>query len=592
MLRRLLSIVLLALLMLAVTPTAAAQSDEDLSLQLDRRTFSAGERIRLEVVYTGTGEPSGVVWPGAEGLEYIGQSSSQVLRQAISGGRRITIQQVIHTIEVIAPDPGAFRIPAFSVSVDERTLTTEPVSIRIVEAPESQRLDMQVEVSTEQAFVGEPVLVTLRITSAYPLLKDNLEIITPAPRGAHTVVEAPATGGRVLGNFSMMGGEASMVVAETNIGGRRTQVYTARQYVIPEEPGTLEIPTFRVLGDLVLRRSRSVFERPRTRAVSSASAPMSINVRAVPTEGQPPGFTGLVGRVGVAMTASPERVNVGDPIELKVTVRTDIPRRLRALDLGAIDAFRDRFRISDEPEIRYGDNVAQFQWTIRPLDDGVEQIPALELPYFDTDLGRFGMARAPAVPLDVRATRRVTAADAIGAPVTVAGRALEDLEAGIAFNVETDAALQPQAGGVLAMMRSPVWIAAATAPPLGYAACAVLLAWRRRGEATAGSRRRNRALGEARVALRSASDAASVAGALSAYLGTMTDRPGAAITASDAEAILSPIDNDRAAALRTLLEQCDGARYAGATSADVSRMRDDAAALLEAVDGKLRRRGT
>ncbi|MEO1130710.1 MAG: hypothetical protein AAFX05_13540, partial [Planctomycetota bacterium] len=233
----------------------------------------------------------------------------------------------------------------------------------------------------------------------------------------------------------------------------------------------------------------------------------------------------------------------------------------------------------------------QFQWTIRPLDDGVEQIPALELPYFDTDLGRFGMARAPAVPLDVRATRRVTAADAIGAPITGGGRALEDLEAGIAFNVETSAALQPQAGGVLAMVRSPVWIEGVAAPPLTYAACAVLLASRRRGKATAGSRRRNRALGDARAALRNASDAASVAGALAAYLGTMTDRPGAAITAADAESILVPIDADRAATLRSLLEQCDGARYAGASSADVSRMRDDAVSLLEAVDGELRRRG-
>ncbi|MEO1129295.1 MAG: BatD family protein, partial [Planctomycetota bacterium] len=399
MLQRL--ILLIAAMLLCVS-SAHAQGREEVSLRLDKRTFYEGERIRLEVVYTGMGAPSGVQWPDVEGLEFIGDGQTESLRQFRSNGRLVTVRQVINVIEVMAPEPGSFRIPPLSVEVEGRTLSTDPVSIRIVEAPESQQLDMQVDVSTQQAFVSEPVLVTLRITSAYPLLTDNLEIITPAPRDAHTVVKAPVTGGRVLGTFSMMGGEASLVMAETNIGGRRMQLYTARQYVIPEESGLLEIPAFRVLGDLVLRRSRSVFERARTQAVSGKSASIQIEVRDVPTEGQPAGYSGLVGRIGVAMSATPERVNVGDPIELKVTVQTDLPRRLRAIDLGAIDAFRERFRISDEPEIRYGNDVAQFQWTIRPLDDGVEQIPALELGdvVAVANLGLIGDAEALAKGID------------------------------------------------------------------------------------------------------------------------------------------------------------------------------------------------
>ena len=75
------------------------------------------------------------------------------------------------------------------------------------------------------------------------------------------------------------------------------------------------------------------------------------------------------------------------------------------------------------------------------------------------------------------------------------------------------------------------------------------------------------------------SDPASAAAAIQTWLAGPLDSDPAAITPDDAHTALAPHDADLAERIRTLLRDCDAARYRPGAIADRS-LRDRAAALL------------
>ena len=109
--------------------------------------------------------------------------------------------------------------------------------------------------------------------------------------------------------------------------------------------------------------------------------------------------------------------------------------------------------------------------------------------------------------LVVRATREVTAADAVGgsgdAPATTE---VETRAEGIAHNYEDAGVLMDQGVGLLERLRHPAWLAALLGPMAIYLGLAAVHTMRRRSDADTADRRRRRALREARRELRAASD--------------------------------------------------------------------------------------
>ena len=51
-----------------------------------------------------------------------------------------------------------------------------------------------------------------------------------------------------------------------------------------------------------------------------SSQPLKLTVLPLPEEGKPSGFYGLVGQYTISASATPTKVNVGDPITLTVKV--------------------------------------------------------------------------------------------------------------------------------------------------------------------------------------------------------------------------------------------------------------------------------
>ena len=343
------------------------------------------------------------------------------------------------------------------------------------------------------------------------------------------------------------------------------------------------------------RRGPGRFPRADWRPEFASSDPLTLRVGALPREGRPDGFSGLVGRFEVATRADRTEVDVGDPIELEIVVRGSAAlARIPTPDLEGAGAFADAFQVSDAPEPRRrGDGFVVFRKIVRPLRDDIDAIPSVELPYFDTDSGRYGLARSRPIPLRVNRTRRVTLTDAVGAEGAAAGATLGDGAAGLAHNYGVeDGGLVGAPRGAGDVLASPVWIGALAAPPAAYALalCGVLV--RRRSASGEAARRRRSALPRARAALARAGDTSEIAEAVFAYAREATGRDAPGMTPGDAEEAIAALSGAEAAAgVRAALDRCDAGRYAGAASSEAGRLRDEALEAIERADRASRGKG-
>lgn len=582
-------------------PLAAAEADDDpritVQLEVPRDVVTVGEPFGIEVRVNGSRSPSRPRFGESENLrlEYVsGRDETRTTLVIINNRKQEErYEGYVFNYRGIATEPGEITIPPAEVDVGGQTYTTRAASVRAREPRSTGEVTLAVTPETTTAYVGQPIEVTFRWVSALPPKSvqlsdlgdsDTFDVLGAPPP------EAPERLITRIGNH--FGSDTRAYYREERVDGRSAHVIEFRKYFVPERAGTLSLGPFSLTTDVIVRRSRSVFERDATRRHSVLSDTVTIEVRSLPETGRPPGFTGLVGKYSISTSARPREVNVGDPIELTVRVRGPLLERMEAPELASQPEFAAKFRVSEEvEEVEERDaprDARLFEYTIRATDAGVSTIPALELPYFDTGLGAYVVARSKPIPLNVRATRVVTAEDAAadGSGMVSGAETVEDATRGIMHNYETVDALRPQATRLGEMIRSPAAIAALAAPPGVFGACLVAaIVTRRRGRERTGTPK-GKAYSGSRSLLRRAreSDPAEVASlvsrALTSYVSLRAGRGEVSLTAEEAAAMLPESAPELRERLRAILDRCDATRFGGLAGSDAGRLVEEAAALL------------
>lgn len=142
-----------------------------------------------------------------------------------------------------------------------------------------------------------------------------------------------------------------------------------------------------------------------TRTEVFTSEPLSVQVRDLPTEGRPEGFTGLVGRFTLSTDLARDTLKTGESTTLKVTVEGD-----GSLAGVRLPPFQDSDAVrayDDDPEVsaalKAGQYRAQavFSRALVPTREGVVEIPAVPFSWFDPVEGRYVEQVIPAQRLMV-----------------------------------------------------------------------------------------------------------------------------------------------------------------------------------------------
>lgn len=264
--------------------------------------------------------------------------------------------------------------------------------------------------------------------------------------------------------------------------------------------------------------------------------PLTVVVADPPLEGRPEGYVGAIGKTFAAEAALDAlNVKAGDPVRLTVTFRTDCdPALLRAPRLPDLPGFR----AYGEPARRTLSDGVAFAFSLRPVRDGLLEIPPLTFAWFDRAAREYRTAATAAVPLRVRPTAQLALVGPDGAAPGVPPPALV------------------HDGATLPARPRPLWPWALLA--LGAAALAAKALWRALRLAArllAAPFRARRPLARALATLAKTDDPAQAAAAVRLWAG----RP--ALTPAELRALLpaSPEAEEAVAAYAAL----EGAAYSG-----------------------------
>jgi hypothetical protein len=546
---------LLLVVMLGCTPAALAAT---FTASLDRNTISANESATMSLKFEG-GLPAEIpAVPNIPGLSFanIGQSS----QFNFINGQSSSV--VSYNFLVRAAQPGDYTIPALSALVTGKTLTTQPLKLRVVKSgeptPESEIIGknafLKLVASKNDVYLGEVLPLELRLYAR----QGNFRQPPQLNQDGFTV-------GKMI----------QQPVTKTAINNQYYSLLNYKTFVIPAKTGRLLLgPATMVLAVPHPNARVNVFgEIVDWMDVTLTAEGLPIEVRPLPTNNVPADFNGAVGSYSLNLALSTNTVTVGDPITLTVQIGGHGP--IESLTLSSPDKWR-HFKVYPpitkvETSDPFGlDGTKTFEQAIIPENADMKELPPVTFSFFDPEQKSYRTVMHPATPIIIRPGTSTPAQPTI--VVTPIPGSNQPKPA-------TDIVHIKPRLGTLAQIRAPLlqqtWFVALQGVPL-LAWLSVVL-WRKREESLARNPRLRRRREVAEIIRGGVAELRRLAAANQAeeffattfrlvqeQLGERLDLPASAITEAVVEERLRPCGapEETLTALEEIFQRCNQARYA------------------------------
>ncbi|MBZ4419539.1 BatD family protein [Myxococcus sp. RHSTA-1-4] len=417
---------LLAVLALLATAPAWANDDLDFYQTVDRQEVGSDDTFRLTVVVVDAPPNAQVQLPESEDFEVLSSSRSSQRSISLSGGGPAVIQDITRYVLVMrANRAGRLKIPPSQITVRGKTYRTQPVEISVrtgrlgssAGQPGGSRLPdpfasmpsqppdpfadeleedeptiprgdsdlfLRSSLDRDDVFVGEQVTLSLYIYSRVDL--SSVDSVTmPKLEGFWTEeVESP----------TQLSGEQRIV------DGVPYRAYLLRRRALfPVKPGTLSITPAE--ADIT---TGFLFAGHRVHRVSNG---LKVKVKPLPP-GAPPGMSNAhVGSWRMSMEVSQTRVELGQPVTVKVilegvgNVKNVTPPKLTGPAALKIYDPTTTDKVTPQRNRVQGRRVVEY--LVMPQRTGTFTLPALEFPFFDPRARAYDVARTDPVTITVEA---------------------------------------------------------------------------------------------------------------------------------------------------------------------------------------------
>lgn len=547
--------------------------------QVDRsRPIYAGSRFAYSLVVSG-GQISDVDIAPLKDFQPSGPSVQN--RTSIVNGRASSYQ--IHTYQLLAPAKGQLTVPSINVTVDSNIYKTQPITVSVVEPGTTKQLDMEMELSTQRCYVGQPVVLTMSFYVWADIVRSeqitNLDIQVPLLADDNFYWESVDTQFKNVSEtvLPVNGRKESVYQDQLLRNGVNCVRVRLTKVLIPKTAGTFDVSAASVTADIAVgqkSRSRGRFDdffgsQYEYKRFGAESKALRLEVQPLPQSGKPADFYGLVGRFTISAEASPTEVNVGDPITLTIHIGGSpylAPVQWPALDTmtAMIESFKMPAERSDG-EIQ--NNTKVFTQTIRPNHAEVIQVPPIPLSFFDVKAGQYRTVYTKPIPLNVAPTRIVTGGDVESHQLPTAHKQIKAIREGLSANVTSPEALVNQQFSPLAAMTGPAFIGLYVLPLTALLASAVVRYVMTDSPQLQAANRRKKAYACAVHSIRHAGrhekPSQQVLAALKQYMADKFTKPAGSLTAIDCENILLDAINDTelSGAYREMMAQTEASEY-------------------------------
>lgn len=390
---------------------------------LSRPTATVNQPVRLEIRIDGASNSNGPPDVRVEGLEirYIGE---QTRIQMENFNMRTS---VIHSYQVMPLRAGEFTIPAVQVEADGQRARTHPVALRVQggssgygssggqggTAPSRDQVGWaEIVLPKQTAYVGEALPVELRLY-VDSRVRWRPESMPDLEGEGFTKTKIP---------------EPRQEQARKD--GRDFDVLVFRTAITPSRAGKVRIGPADIVFNASIPRARAArpsspfddeffqdfFNDPlgafgRAEQRKATAQAVELDVKPLPTTGRPPSFAGAVGKYSIAASGSPNRVNVGDPLTMKVEITgTGNFDRVTAPAVSESAGWRAypssaQFQPEDEIALR---GTKTFETAVIPLEKKTE-MPRFEFSYFDPATEKYVVLKTDSIPLTVEGEAKIAA---------------------------------------------------------------------------------------------------------------------------------------------------------------------------------------
>lgn len=549
-----------------------------------------GESFGFHIIIDGENKPGQVDLtplakynPQSAGNRDVSQTSISIINGRTT--QSITKRYVM-SYSLVSNQVGQICLPPVTVTLDGKNYQTNPVKVNILKPGTTDQLDIEVTLSEQRCYVGQPVIMTVRFYISADI--GDFQFNIPALTSGDFYIEEPDITNQQAKEYNLGNGIIVRISQYRTVhNGRDSILLSFSKVLIPRYSGEVVISPASVSADVAVGRARSrnrffgddFFDgffgsRKKYKRFMVSSQPLKLTVLPLPEEGKPSGFYGLVGQYTIAASAAPLKVNVGDPITL--TIKIGGGKYLKPVQWPALEEIPElanNFKIPSEkapPTIEGSYKI--FTQTIRASNDEVSEIPSIPLVFFDADKAKYTVAKTRPIKLDVSPTKILTNADLEGRDFTSVNKEVEAIKKGLSANYEGLDALTNQTFSPLAAAISPGY-AVIWAGPLALLILSASIKFftHTTAEKVAQRRRRNAAHKAISQLKRIASATTEqrhelLASVMKQYISDRFDKTAWSLTSEDCFQIITETTNDTQTAKRfqEIIADCEAVRYASA----------------------------
>lgn len=243
----------------------------------------------------------------------------------------------------------------------------------------SQKLFLRVETNKKSAFIGEPISATIKIYT-------NVDIVrfgqSKFPSFNGFLSEEIPTSNTIEFKREALNGNVY------NVGVLR------KLLLFPQHKGEVIIDPFEL--EVVIReQSRGggsgffddFFGNYTQKTLYKSSKPIKINVKALPEEGKPLGFSGSVGNIRLKTSISHDTITANEAITYKVEFRGSGNLKLMNAPELNLPADFESYEPKETKNVKLVNNrmegVVTYEYIVIPRFGGDYKIPRIEYSYFD-----------------------------------------------------------------------------------------------------------------------------------------------------------------------------------------------------------------
>lgn len=384
-----------------------AAQDIVFEVTVDKTVAALGDRIQLSLAFQGATDVPAPQIQEPEGFSarYLGPSTMM----SIVNGRMSS--SISHIYVLIPLKAGKFTLGPFSADYNGQKYMSKTIDVEVTDRPIQQKPARSAALPYAQAE-----------GSAEEQLKDRIFVeLDAAKRDVYLNEIIPVTVRLYVNRLAIRDIEYPVIAAD---GFSKEQFEPPKQYqkalaglaydtiefrtsAYPVKPGTLVLGPAEIKCNVVVRRPPSggrqsqrqrtgspfddffgddnffndFFTRFETYPLDLKSTELAINVKPLPEENKPQGFTGAVGEFDMQAEADSVNVKVGDPITLKMKITG--AGNFATVNAPVLEETKDFKVYQPQSKMEGADKI--FEQVIIPLSENATRIPVVSFSFFDPE---------------------------------------------------------------------------------------------------------------------------------------------------------------------------------------------------------------